>query len=151
MASHLGISRETLEPPLIPTDLERRLIAQYVQLSAQKITEWTGNVLVRLRTTFSERRELPETDAEERYVTPAGIDLYQIIRQHVETAAQASDGRLLMGVIETGVRAVLKFQEGVQLMMSEEHDIVMQSRESLGGYEEHVIMLGNTARNALAP
>lgn len=145
MASHLGISTETLEPTLIPPERERYLISKYVQLSAQKVTEWAGNVLQRLRTSFAERKSIPDTDAEDRYVTPAGIDLFQIMKQHVETATQANNSKLLFGVVETVTTVVKKFQDGVELMISEEREIVEQSREKLDWYEEHVIMIGNTA------
>ncbi len=159
LASHLGISEDHVEPRLLE-DREEALIQAYVALSSVKISEWITNLLAVECRALIERPQEPDTDADNQYMTPGGIDLFQIVKQHIDTAAQASRGRLLLAVIGQCAQAVVRFQEtiGAALERAAPPNVIEASSEGGGGhkkgtakgeaapfYEEHVIMVGNMA------
>lgn len=144
MAAQLGVSTEDLEPHLLE-DREPQLIAEYVALSRGKINEWVGNLMAATIKNFSERPQQPEMDAENHFMTPAGIDLFQIVKQHIDTAAQASRGRLLLEIEGECVRSVNSFLAGMSRTLEVEKGRYLEKPEAAPPYfEDHVIMLGNT-------
>lgn len=144
MAAQLGISSEDLEPTLLD-DREPILVAEYVALSRAKINEWIGNLLTTETRTFVERAQQPDTDAENHFMTPAGIDLFQIVKQHIDTAAQASRGRLLLDIVAECVKAVNGFISGMTKVVEVERLKYNEKPDGVPPYfEDYVITLGNT-------
>jgi hypothetical protein len=144
MAAQLGISADDLEPRLLD-DREPQLIAEYVALSRAKINEWIGNLLAAEAKTFVERMEAPDTDADNHYMTPAGIDLFQIVKQHIDTVAQASRGRLVLEIVGECVKSVNSFISGMNKTLESEKTKHLDKPDTASQYfEDYVIMLGNT-------
>lgn len=144
MASQLGISSEDLEPRLLE-DREAELIAEYVALSRGKMNEWIGNLLAVESKTFVERPQAPETDADDRYMTPSGIDLYQIVKQHMDTAAGASRDRLLLEIVAECVKSVNGFINGMSRTLAVEKNKYFEKPDDVPPlFEDYVITLGNT-------
>lgn len=144
MAAQLGISADDLEPRLLD-DREPELIAEYVALSRAKINEWIGNLLTAETKSFAERAGAPETDADNYYMTPAGIDLYQIVKQHIDTVTQASRGRLVLEIVSECVKSVNGFISGMSKTLEAEKGKYLEKPDAVSPYfEDYVIMLGNT-------
>lgn len=145
IAAQLGISADDLEPRLLD-DREPELIASYVALSRSKVNEWIGNLLAAESKAFTERTAAPDTDAENHYMTPAGIDLYQIVKQHIDTAAQASKSRLLLEIVAECAKAVNGFVSGMtRVLEAERVKSTERQPDSVAPYlEDYIIMLGNT-------
>jgi hypothetical protein len=144
LAAQLGISADDLEPRLLD-DREPELIAEYVTLSRGKINEWIGNLQHAEAKSFTERTAPPETDADNHYMTPTGIDLYQIIKQHIDAAAQASRGRLLVEIVGECAKSVHKFLADMTKVLEGERTKYLEKADMAAEYfEDYVVMLGNT-------
>lgn len=143
MTTQLGMSADDLEPRLLD-NREDVLIVEYVALSRVKMNEWIGNLLAAESKSFSERAAAPDTDAENQYMTPAGIDLFQIVKQHIETASQASKGRLLVEIVGECVKSVNGFQAGITKVLEGEKTKFFDKPDTVPAFfEDYVIMIGN--------
>lgn len=144
LESQFGIASDELEPRLLD-DREPQLIADYVRLSRVKIGEWIGNLLQSESRYFVERRTLPDADGENRYFTPATVDLFQIVKQHVDMAASVSTGRLLCDIVGECVRGVGVFQTGLVRLLEQEAARHFGHPEQTAAYfEDYVVMMGNS-------
>lgn len=144
LEGQFGIASDELEPRLLD-DREPRLIADYVRLSKAKISEWIGNLLTSETKNFAARSALPDADGDNRYFTPATVDLFQIVKQHVDMAASVSSTRLLSEIVNECVVTVGVFQRGLVRML--EHEAAKYFEKMDNGapnFEDYVIMMGNS-------
>lgn len=145
LESQFGIASEELEPRLLD-NREPRLIADYVKLSKAKISEWIGNLLTSETRNFATRTVLPDADGDNRYFTPATVDLFQIVKQHVDMAASVSSTRLLSEIVNECVVSVGTFQRGLIRMLEHESAKYFERPDNVAPYfEDYVIMMGNSA------
>ena len=72
-----GIEQEQLDPPLLHKK-ESIFIGDFTKRSKVKIEEWVGNLESQVRTTFLSREDPPDLDLDDKYISPAAIDLFQI-------------------------------------------------------------------------
>jgi hypothetical protein len=144
LEGQFGIASDELEPRLLD-DREPRLIADYVRLSKAKISEWIGNLLTSETRNFAARSALPDADGDNRYFTPATVDLFQIVKQHVDMAAAVSSTRLLSEIVNECVVTVGVFQRGLVRMLEHEAAKYFEKMESgAPNFEDYVIMMGNS-------
>jgi exocyst complex component 3 len=144
LLTQLGVAIDELEPHLLD-GRETVLIAEYVKQSRGKIIEWINNLLNSEKKAFLQRSGPPDADAENRYFTPATVDLFQIVKQHVDMAAGVSNGRLLADIVSESVQAVSNFQSGLIKVIEAEALRVNEKPESTAAYfEDFVIMMGNS-------
>ena len=147
MSLRFGFGEESLEPRLLG-DREVALIRIYTDQSHEKLTTWTNNLLASEVRSFTTREGPPDLDAEDQYLTPAAVDLYQIIKQNIETAYSSQTPSLIASVIESAVKAVAEFQRGIQRALQQEIsrfcDPAMQ-RQLAPHFEQYVMMVGNSA------
>lgn len=144
LSQQLGVAIDELEPNLLD-GRDAILIGEYVKQSRVKITEWISNLLNSEKKAFLQRADLPDADAENRYFTPATVDLFQIVKQHVDMAACVSAGRLLADIVTESVQAVNTFQQGLIKLIDAEAAKTLEKPESAQAYfEDYVIMMGNS-------
>ena len=142
---HFGISSDELEPHLLD-DREPKLISDYVRLSRKKITEWIGNLLQSESRYFAERKALPDADGNDRYFTPATVDLFQIVKQHIDMASSVSSGRLLSDIVVECVINITNFQKGlVKLLENESTKFFERPEAAVPYFEDYLIMMGNSS------
>lgn len=145
LENQFGIASDELEPHLLD-DRESKLISDYVRLSRKKITEWIGNLLQSESKYFIERKDLPDADGEDRYFTPATVDLFQIVKQHIDMAASVSSGRLLSEIVTECVNNISTFQKGLVKLLEQESFKYFEKPESAIPYfEDYLIMMGNSS------
>ena len=147
MSMTFGFGEESLEPRLLG-DREEILIKFYVDQSQEKLSTWTGNVLMNEIKIFMERKSLPDLDADDQFLTPAAVDVYQIIKQNIETAFSSKTPLLIAAVINAAVKSINDFQKGIQRTLQNETskflDPQMQ-RSCAPNFEQYVQMIGNSA------
>lgn len=144
LEGQFGIASDELEPRLLD-DREPRLIADYVRLSKAKISEWIGNLLTSETRSFATRTNVPDADGENRYFTPATVDLFQIVKQHVDMAASVSATRLLSEIVNECVVSIGTFQRGLVRMLEQEAAKYFERPDQAAPYfEDYVIMMGNS-------
>ena len=103
--------------PRILEGKQDNLISDYVKQSGEMIGNWVDNLRDAEEKNFRERLQLPEADADNHYFTPAAIDLFQIVKQHVSAAMEANPGRLCLEIVRECCRNVLGFQRAVIKML----------------------------------
>lgn len=145
LENQFGIASEELEPHLLD-DRESKLISDYVRLSRKKITEWIGNLLQSESRYFTERKALPDADGNDRYFTPATVDLFQIVKQHIDMASSVSSGRLLSDIVVECVNNITSFQKGLVKLLENESEKFFEKPEAAVPYfEDYLIMMGNSS------
>lgn len=145
LENKFGIASDELEPHLLD-EKEPKLISDYVRLSRKKITEWINNLLQSESKYFIERKALPDADGEDRYFTPATVDLFQIVKQHIDMASSVSSGRLLSEIINECVNNISNFQKGLLKLLEQEALKYFDKPESSTPYfEDYLIMMGNSS------
>ena len=145
LENQFGIASDELEPRLLD-EKEPKLISDYVRLSRKKITEWIGNLLQSESKYFIERRALPDADGEDRYFTPATVDLFQIVKQHIDMAASVSSGRLLSEIVNECVNNITNFQKGLVKLLEQESIKYFDKPEgAVPFFEDYIIMMGNSS------
>ena len=90
----LSVEKEHLDPPLLDKK-EAIFIEDFIKRSRAKIEEWMLNLERQLYTTFTTRENPPDFDLDNKYISPVAIDLFQIIKQNIDSAAKSSRGQLL--------------------------------------------------------
>lgn len=145
MVGAAGLSRAELEPPLLSESQEAALVSRYLEVARAKVAEWIGNVFEAERQALTQRPREPEMDAGNCYLSPASVDLIQILRQHIQTASEAGQGRLVLEVIADSARTVLAFQERLGRVLGEETTKYMAAPDTAPPHlEAYLLMAGNT-------
>ncbi len=144
VAAGLGYAPDHLEPPLLSAAAEAALVGRYVSTAGSRMHAWISTMLGSVGAWLRGRTEPPETDAHDRFAMAYGVDLFQIVREHVEMAAQAANGPLLVGVLGEAARAVAAFQKGVSDALVAEAKAAA-ARGAFEALEPYVLAVGNTA------
>lgn len=151
MQTEFSLTIDDLEPRLLD-HRDGQLIGEYVKISRQKLHEWIGTLFNSEKRAFIERTAAPELDPQNHYYSPAAVDLIQIIKQHILSAASASKGRLVLEIVVELGRTVGDFQKNLSSVLAEERTryFAAQSNEAAAAsvaanFEDYTIMLGNTA------
>jgi len=145
MLQEFGASSDDLEPRLLD-GRESHLISDYVSSSKQKLGDWIGNLFENERKNFCERTVPPELDPSNHFYSPAAVDLIQIMKQHISNAAEASKGKLVADIIGEVCKSVSQFQSNTTKMLEGERvKYLERPEEAASGFENYVIMLGNTS------
>jgi len=140
------MAKEDLEPQLLSDKQEEALIQRYLEIGRGKISEWIGNVFEGERQSFTERLSEPDVDASNCYLSPAAVDLIQIIRQHLTTTSESGNGRLTLEAANDTVKTVVQFQERIVRLLQSETEKFLAKPDAGGPslFEPYVLMMGNT-------
>lgn len=144
MNERFKVPEEILEPPLLDQK-EGILIQEYMNLSRQKMNEWINNLLLAETKKFMDREGAPEIDPNGKYFTTAAIDLFQIVKQHIDPVSFATKGRLLFDVVMEVSRSIQAYQKGIMSAMESEHEKFIEKSDSVNpGFEDYIIMIANS-------
>ena len=144
MAERFAVESDLLEPPLLDKK-EPMLIQEYMTMSKQKLNEWIGNLMQAEEKKFVNREGAPETDSNGKYFTTAAIDLFQIVKQHLDPVSNCTKGRLLFDVVMEISRGIQSFQKGMIAVMEREAALFAEKEDSIAaGFEDYVIMIANS-------
>lgn len=145
MLNEIGLAPIDLEPALLNDEEEASLTRQYLDISKMKIAEWIGNLYETEKQTFTSRTNEPDVDASNYFISPAAVDLIQIIKQHITTTSESGQGKLVLEVITDTVKTVGDFQKRIgQLINEETEKFLAKPDQAIPLLEQYLIMMGNT-------
>ncbi|KAI9030885.1 exocyst complex component Sec6-domain-containing protein [Phycomyces nitens] len=143
MSTRLGVTEELLEPQLLDGQ-EQTLVDEYLKLVRNKLAEWTSNLMSSESRDFVAREHPPETTPDGQYGMSGAVDMFQIINQQIDVAADANQGKLLYLVVYE-CHKVMKDSQSFwkKLLLSEMHRQLEQPEEAPEGFVEYVMALAN--------
>ncbi|KAG2180069.1 hypothetical protein INT43_003856 [Umbelopsis isabellina] len=143
MSTQLGVTEELLEPRLLDGQ-EQALVDEYLKLVRSTLVEWTSNLMQSETRDFCQRSDRPEIHADGQYGMAGAVDMYQIINQQIDVAAEANQGKLLYHVVSE-CQKVMKDSQVMwkKLLNSEFRKQLEQPEEVPEGFVEYVMALAN--------
>ncbi|KAL0088422.1 exocyst complex component Sec6-domain-containing protein [Phycomyces blakesleeanus] len=143
MSTRLGVTEELLEPQLLDGQ-EQTLVDEYLKLVRNKLAEWTSNLMSSESRDFVVREHPPETTPDGQYGMAGAVDMFQIINQQIDVAADANQGKLLYLVVYE-CHKVMKDSQSFwkKLLLSEMRRQLEQPEEAPEGFVEYVMALAN--------
>ncbi|KAG1111083.1 hypothetical protein G6F42_015134 [Rhizopus arrhizus] len=143
MSTRLGVTEELLEPQLLDGQ-EQSLVDDYLKLVRRKLVEWTSNLMQSESKDFVTRQDPPEMSPDGQFGLSGAVDLFQIINQQIDVAADANQGKLLYLVVNE-CHKVMKDSQVFwkKLLMSELQKQLEQPEDVPEGLVEYVMALAN--------
>lgn len=143
MSTRLGVTEELLEPQLLDGQ-EQSLVDEYLKLVRTKLVEWTSNLMSSESRDFVQREEPPEVLPDGQYAMTGAVDLFQIINQQIDVAADANQGKLLYLVISE-CHKVMKDSQSFwkKLLASETKKQLATPEEVPIGLCEYIMAMSN--------
>ncbi|OIR56731.1 MAG: exocyst complex subunit Sec6, partial [Amphiamblys sp. WSBS2006] len=148
MQTDHSMKRGSLDPDLLG-QREEALVRKYIALCSGKIAAWLLGLAKTERKYFTERAALPEKNENNVYFSPSGIDLFQIVKQHIEAAKKTRNDRLSREIMLQCVVSIGVFQKEICAGIDEETrkyvSAIKDDTETAPFFEEYAQMIGNTA------
>ncbi|KAI7868607.1 exocyst complex component Sec6-domain-containing protein [Spinellus fusiger] len=143
MSTRLGVTEELLEPQLLDGQ-EQALVDEYLKLVRSKLAEWTSNLMSSESRDFVGRESPPEMTSDGKYGMAGAVDMFQIINQQIDVAAEANQGKLLYLVVYE-CHKVMKDSQSFwkKLLVSEMRRQIEQPEDVPEGFVEYVMALAN--------
>lgn len=143
MSTRLGVTEELLEPQLLDGQ-EQSLVEDYLKLVRDALVKWTSRLMKTESEHFVHREDPPEMSPDGQFGLPGAVDLFQIINQQIDVAADANQGKLLYLVINE-CHKVMKDSQifWKKLLTSELQKQLDQPEEVPEGFVEYVMALAN--------
>lgn len=143
MSTRLGVTEELLEPQLLDGQ-EQSLVDEYLKLVRRKLVEWTSNLMQSESRDFVQRENPPEMSPDGQFGLSGAVDLFQIINQQIDVAADANQGKLLYLVVNE-CHKVMKDSQSFwkKLLFSELQKQLDQLEDVPEGFVEYVMALAN--------
>lgn len=143
MSTRLGVTEELLEPQLLDGQ-EQSLVEDYLKLVRKTLVKWTSSLMKTESEHFVQRADPPEMSPDGQFGLPGSVDLFQIINQQIDVAADANQGKLLYLVINE-CHKVMKDSQifWKKLLISELQKQLEQPEEVPEGFVEYVMALAN--------
>ncbi|CAO3646915.1 unnamed protein product [Cunninghamella echinulata] len=143
MSTRLGVTEELLEPQLLDGQ-EQSLVNEYLKLVKSTLADWTSNLMSSESKKFIQRDQPPEELSDGQFGMAGAVDLFQIINQQIDVAADANQGMLLYLVVAecsnvmTGSQAFWR-----KLLATELNRQIHQPNEAPMAFVEYTIALAN--------
>lgn len=143
MSTRLGVTEELLEPQLLDGQ-EQSLVDEYLKLVRRKLVEWTSNLMQSESRDFVQRENPPEMSPDGQFGLSGAVDLFQIINQQIDVAADANQGKLLYLVVNE-CHKVMKDSQSFwkKLLFSELQKQLDQPEDVPEGFVEYIMALAN--------
>ncbi|KAI9333387.1 exocyst complex component Sec6-domain-containing protein [Pilaira anomala] len=143
MSTRLGVTEELLEPQLLDGQ-EQTLVDEYLKLVRRKLVEWTSNLMQSESRCFVQRENPPDMSPDGQFGLAGAVDLFQIINQQIDVAAEANQGKLLYLVVNE-CHKVMKDSQVFwkKLLLSELQKQLEQPEDVPEGFVEYVMALAN--------
>ncbi|CEG84380.1 hypothetical protein RMATCC62417_18192 [Rhizopus microsporus] len=140
MSTRLGVTEELLEPQLLDGQ-EQSLVGEYLKLVRQKLVEWTSNLMSAESRDFVTRDTSPEMSPDGQFGLSGAVDLFQIINQQIDVAAEANQGKLLYLVVNECHKVMKDSQSFWKKLLASE--LQKQLEQPGDGFIEYVMALAN--------
>ncbi|CAO3693544.1 unnamed protein product [Rhizopus microsporus] len=140
MSTRLGVTEELLEPQLLDGQ-EQTLVGEYLKLVRQKLVEWTSNLMSAESRDFVTRDTSPEMSPDGQFGLSGAVDLFQIINQQIDVAAEANQGKLLYLVVNECHKVMKDSQSFWKKLLASE--LQKQLEQPGDGFIEYVMALAN--------
>ncbi|KAG1473431.1 hypothetical protein G6F56_000954 [Rhizopus delemar] len=140
MSARLGVTEELLEPQLLDGQ-EQSLVGEYLKLVRQKLVEWTSNLMSSESREFVTRDSSPEMAPDGQFGLSGAVDLFQIINQQIDVAAEANQGKLLYLVVNECHKVMKDSQSFWKKLLASE--LQKQLDQPGDGFIEYVMALAN--------
>ena len=143
MSTRLGVTEELLEPQLLDGQ-EQSLVDEYLKLVRTKLVEWTSNLMSTESRDFVQRNQPPEMTSDGQYGMTGAVDMFQIINQQIDVAADANQGKLLYLVVNE-CHKVMKDSQSFwkKLLASETRKQLEEPEQAPEGFVEYVMAMSN--------
>ncbi|KAI8138276.1 exocyst complex component Sec6-domain-containing protein [Fennellomyces sp. T-0311] len=143
MSTRLGVTEELLEPQLLDGQ-EQSLVDEYLQLVRNRLVEWTSNLMSTESRDFVQRSAPPEMTSDGQYGMTGAVDMFQIINQQIDVAADANQGKLLYLVVNE-CHKVMKDSQSFwkRLLASETRKQLEEPDQAPEGFVEYVMAMSN--------
>ncbi|KAI9249758.1 exocyst complex component Sec6-domain-containing protein [Phascolomyces articulosus] len=143
MSTRLGVTEELLEPQLLDGQ-EQSLVDEYLKLVRSKLVEWTSNLMSAESRDFVQRHQPPEMTSDGQYGMTGAVDMFQIINQQIDVAADANQGKLLYLVVNE-CHKVMKDSQSFwrKLLASETRKQLDEPEQAPEGFVEYVMAMSN--------
>ncbi|CAO3591110.1 unnamed protein product [Absidia cylindrospora] len=143
MSTRLGVTEELLEPQLLDGQ-EQSLVDEYLKLVRTTLAEWTSNLMSSESRDFVKRENPPEQSTDGQFGMAGAVDMFQIINQQIDVAADANQGMLLYLVISECSKVIKDSQTfWKKLLTSELRKQLDQPEDAPEGFVEYVMALAN--------
>lgn len=143
MSTRLGVTEELLEPQLLDGQ-EQSLVDEYLKLVRRTLVEWTSNLMQSESRNFVSREDPPDMTPDGQFGLSGSVDLFQMINQQIDVAADANQGKLLYLVINE-CNKVMKDSQAFwkKLLNAELQKQINQPQDVPLGFVEYVMALAN--------
>ncbi|KAI8377568.1 exocyst complex component Sec6-domain-containing protein [Radiomyces spectabilis] len=143
MSTRLGVTEELLEPQLLDGQ-EQTLVDEYLKLVRTKLAEWTSNLMLTESRDFVNRKTPPEMNMDNQYGMAGSVDMFQIINQQIDVAADANQGKLLYLVVNECQKVMKDSQSFWKRLLSSEMRKQLETPDEVpGDFVEYVMALAN--------
>ncbi|KAI9492343.1 exocyst complex component Sec6-domain-containing protein [Zychaea mexicana] len=143
MSTRLGVTEELLEPQLLDGQ-EQSLVDEYLSLVRSRLVEWTSNLMSAESRDFVQRNQPPDMTSDGQYGMTGAVDMFQIINQQIDVAADANQGKLLYLVVNE-CHKVMKDSQSFwkRLLASETRKQLEEPEQAPEGFVEYVMAMSN--------
>ncbi|ODQ67393.1 exocyst complex component Sec6 [Nadsonia fulvescens var. elongata DSM 6958] len=124
----LGVKKESLQPLLLDGK-EQVHYKEYTTLIINKLREWMTQISTGESINFCNRTIPPEINADNVLLMPAEVDIFQMISQQLEVAADAGQGGIIVEVINECCVLLKERQARWQKIMKREVTRLLKSGE----------------------
>ncbi|KAI8070483.1 exocyst complex component Sec6-domain-containing protein [Gongronella butleri] len=143
MSTRLGVTEELLEPQLLDGQ-EQSLVDEYLKLVRTKLAEWTSNLMSTESKDFVQRDKSPEESTDGQYGMAGAVDMFQIINQQIDVAADANQGMLLYLVVSECSKVMKDSQTFWKKLLATELRKQLDQPEDVPiGFVEYTVALAN--------
>ncbi|CAO3629331.1 unnamed protein product [Cunninghamella blakesleeana] len=143
MSTRLGVTEELLEPQLLDGQ-EQSLVNEYLKLVKSTLADWTSNLMSSESKRFINRDEPPEESTDGQFGMEGSVDLFQIINQQIDVAADANQGMLLYLVVSECSNVMTDSQAFWRKLLSTElNKQIHQPDQVAPAFVEYAIALAN--------
>lgn len=143
MSTRLGVTEELLEPQLLDGQ-EQSLVDEYLKLVRTKLVEWTSNLMSSESRDFVQREEPPDMAPDGQYGMTGAVDMFQIINQQIDVAADANQGKLLYLVVNECHKVMKDSQSFWKKLLASETRKQLEDPEGVPkGFVEYVMAMAN--------
>lgn len=143
MSTRLGVTEELLEPQLLDGQ-EQSLVDEYLKLVRTTLADWTSNLMSSESRDFIKRENPPEESTDGQFGMAGAVDMFQIINQQIDVAADANQGMLLYLVVSECSKVIKDSQTfWKRLLTTELRKQLDEPVDVPEGFVEYVMALAN--------
>ncbi|KAM0673290.1 SNARE-binding exocyst subunit S6 [Gurleya vavrai] len=139
--SNFKISKENLNDSDLLENKEDYYISEYVKTATSSLGNWIENIINNELDIFYTRESSPILDEDDKYISNNFINFLQLIKQQLEPIS--FNKKMFLIITKEIVKFASLFSK--EIIKAMEKDLIPSCKQkSVPGYEEYVIMMGNS-------